>query len=99
MRGGVILRGDASILAGFKPEGVVSWEIIHFTGKRPSPAQRVEISRRLRGRGEQPGLVKHAGPVLGPGGLLLAPTRAQPVKDAFDELGASCNVVLVGRST
>lgn len=96
---GVVLYGDAATLANLQPEGLAPWKIIHFTGKRLTAAERVELSRRLHGRGDRAGLVTRPGLVLGPGVLLLSPKQAQPVREALDELGASYDVVQVWRAS
>lgn len=86
---GVVLYAEAAALALLQPSGLVPWEVISFTGKRLTAAKRVELSRRLYGRGGREGLVVLPGLALGPGVVLLPPTQALWVKDALDEIGAS----------
>lgn len=94
---GVVLYADAAALALLQPRDLVPWELIRFTGKRLSAAKRVDLSRRLYGRGERRGLVVPPGLALAPGVVLLPPTQAQKVKDALDEIGASYDVFRIWR--
>jgi hypothetical protein len=96
---GVILYGDASAVALLQPQSLAPWVIIRFSGKRLTPTKRVELSRRLYGRGERAGLLLPPGVALGPGVVLVPPTQAQKVKDALDELGASYDVFSIWRDT
>ena len=94
---GVVLHADAAALALLQPRDLVPWEVIRFTGKQLSAAKRVDLSRRLYGRGEREGLVVPPGLSLGPGVVLLPPTQALKVKDALDEIGASYDVFPIWR--
>jgi len=94
---GVVLYADAVALVLLQSRDLVPWEVIRFTGKQLSAAKRVDLSRRLYGRGEREGLVVPPGLSPGPGVVLLPPTQAQKVKDALDESGASYDVFPIWR--
>ena len=95
---GFVLYGATADLALLRPDDLSPWEVIRFTAKRLAPAKRVELSRRLYGRGERPGLVVPPAVALGPGVILLPPNKVQKVKDALDEYGASYDAFPVWRS-
>ncbi len=95
---GVILFGDAASLALLRPADLSPWEVVTYSGKRLTPSRRVELSRRLYGRGPQPGLVTHPAVTLGPGVVMLPPTQAQKVREALDELGASYDIFPIWRA-
>ncbi|HEX5416740.1 MAG TPA: hypothetical protein VFZ25_13805, partial [Chloroflexota bacterium] len=95
---GVILYGIAADLALLRPGELTPWEVIRFTAKLLTPAKRVDLSRRLYGRGGRPGVVVPPAVSLGPGVILLPPTDVGKVKDALVEFGATYDAFPVWRS-
>ena len=94
---GVVLHGRAAALVGLRPGGLRPWEVIRYDAAAAPRSARVRLSRRLRGRGDRPGLVRPPVVDLAPGAVLAPPEAAGAIRDALREAGAAFESVPVWR--
>lgn len=94
---GVILFAEASVLAALQPTGLAPWAIVRFSAAGLPAHHGVRVSRRLHGRGRQPGLLRSPAIRLGRGAVLLPPEQARTVHEALDEIGVTQDVIPVWR--
>jgi predicted nucleotidyltransferase len=98
-RDGVVLYGEAAVLAALQPDALGPWTVFRFSVARSTASQRTGLSRRLRGTRQHPGVVRPPGLILGRGALLVPPAQERRVRDALDIAGAVYDAIPVWRPT
>lgn len=96
---GVVLFAEAAALAALQPDDLSPWTAIRFSTADLPGADAVRLSRQLHGREGQGGLLRPPAIELARGALLLPAPKAQLVRDALDEVGATHDAIEVWRST
>jgi predicted nucleotidyltransferase len=94
---GIVLYGEASSLAGLRPEGLAAWSVVRFSLQGTLSKERVRLARRLHGAGGKPGIIRLPGLNLARGAAMLPAEQARAVRAALDDAGATYDIIPVWR--
>ncbi|MBI2941397.1 MAG: nucleotidyltransferase domain-containing protein [Chloroflexi bacterium] len=94
---GIVLYGEAALLAGLQPGGLAPWSVVRFSLQGAAPRERVRLARRLHGSNRRPGIIRLPGLDLARGAALVPAEQARAVQSALDDAGASYAIIPVWR--